>query len=81
MIAPLGTPEETFHLYDYLTTFIEGATLAHYTGDKDAKRAEIQTHLEAFDAEFIEPGVAGARRCSLSSRQARSPRTSSQRTF
>ncbi len=27
----LGTPEETFHLYAYLTTFIEGATLAHYT--------------------------------------------------
>lgn len=38
---PQGTPEETFHLYDYLTTFIEGATLAHYTGDKEAKAAEV----------------------------------------
>ncbi len=38
---PLGTPEETFHLYDYLMTFIEGATLAHYTGDRDAKAAEV----------------------------------------
>jgi cytochrome P450 len=55
---PLGTPEETFHLYDYLTTFIEGATLAHYTGDKDAKRAEIQAQLEAFDDEFLGPGIA-----------------------
>ncbi|MGI9623934.1 MAG: cytochrome P450 [Acidimicrobiales bacterium] len=55
---PLGTPEETFHLYDYLTTFIEGATLAHYTGDKAAKTLEIEAQLEAFDAEFLEPGIA-----------------------
>lgn len=55
---PLGTTEETFRLYDYMTTFIEGATLAHYTGDKDIKRAEIQAHLEAFDSEFLDPGVA-----------------------
>lgn len=34
---PLGTPEETHRLYDYLMRFIEGATLAHFTGDKDAK--------------------------------------------
>jgi cytochrome P450 len=54
---PLDTPEETFHLYDYLTTFIEGATLAHYTGDKDEKRAEIQAHLEAFDQEFLDPSI------------------------
>ena len=53
----LGTPEETFHLYDYLTTFIEGATLAHYTGDKEAKSALVQAHLEAFDREFLEPGI------------------------
>ena len=58
---PLGTPEETFHLYDYLTTFIEGATLAHYTGDKDAKAAEVLAHLEAFDEEFLHPGIARRR--------------------
>ena len=58
---PRGTPEETFHLYDYLGTFIEGATLAHYTGDKDAKVAEIQEHLDAFDQEFLAPGIARRR--------------------
>ena len=55
---PQGTPEETFRLYDYLTKFIEGATLAHYTGDKEAKIAEIEDALEAFDAEFLSPGMA-----------------------
>ena len=54
---PQGTPEETFHLYDYLTKFIEGATLAHYTGDKDAKVVEIEAALDAFDAEFLTPGM------------------------
>ncbi|MEM7287048.1 MAG: cytochrome P450 [Actinomycetota bacterium] len=58
---PKGTPEESFHLYDYLTTFIEGATLAHYTGDKDAKRDEVQAHLEAFDDEFLRDGIARRR--------------------
>ena len=54
---PQDTPEETFHLYDYLTTFIEGATLAHYTGDKEAQVVEIEAALEAFDAEFLTPGM------------------------
>lgn len=54
---PLGTPEETFHLYSYLMTFIEGATLAHHTGDKDAKRQEIQDALEAWDREFLTPSI------------------------
>ena len=54
---PEGTPEETFRLYDYLTTFIEGATLAHYTGDKEAKVVEIEAALDAFDAEFLTPGM------------------------
>ncbi len=52
-----GTADETFHLYSYLTTFIEGATLAHYTGDRDAKRAEVQAALEQFDEEFLAPGI------------------------
>ncbi len=46
---PLGTYEETDRLYDYLTSFIEGATLGFYTGDVDEKRAEIQEKLEDFD--------------------------------
>ena len=54
---PLGTADETFHLYSYLHTFIEGATLAHYTGDRDAKRAEVQAALERFDEEFLAPGI------------------------
>jgi cytochrome P450 len=54
---PLGTAEETFHLYSYMMRFIEGATLAHYTGDRDAKRAEVAAALEAFDAEFLRPSV------------------------
>lgn len=54
---PEGTPEETLELYSYLMLFIEGATLAHYTGDRDAKRAEVATALAAFDAEFLVPSI------------------------
>lgn len=54
---PLGTPEETFHLYDYLMQFIQGATLAHYTGDKEAKAAEIRQKLADFDVEFLAPSI------------------------
>ncbi len=54
---PEGTPDETFRLYDYLTTFIEGATLADYTGDRAAKAREIHDKLELFDAEFLTPGI------------------------
>jgi cytochrome P450 len=58
---PLGTPEETFQLYDYLMRFIEGATLAFYTGDREAKRAEVADKLAAFDAEFVQPSIARRR--------------------
>ena len=61
---PLGTPEETFHLYSYLMLFIEGATLGDFTGDRDAKRAEVAAALAAFDAEFLQPSIA-ARRSAL----------------
>ncbi len=54
---PLGTPDETRHLYDYLMRFIEGATLAHYTGDREAKRDEIAAKLSAFDDEFVTPSM------------------------
>ncbi len=54
---PLGTPEETFALYEFLTVFIEGATLAHYTGDQAAKAAEVSRALEAFDREFLAPSI------------------------
>lgn len=58
---PLGTPEETSRLYDYLKVFIEGATLAHYTGDRDAKRAEVAARVGDFDAEFVQPSMARRR--------------------
>jgi len=58
---PERTAEETFHLYSYLMLFIEGATLAHYTGNRDAKRAEVAAALAAFDGEFLEPSIARRR--------------------
>ena len=58
---PEGTPAETERLYGYLMRFIEGATLAHYTGDRDAKRAEVAEALAAFDAEFLVPSIARRR--------------------
>ena len=54
---PLGTVEETRRLYRYLMTFIEGATLAHYTGDRDAKRNEVAAELHLFDEEFVVPSI------------------------
>jgi cytochrome P450 len=58
---PLGTPEETHHLYSYMMRFIEGATLAHFTGDREAKRAEVAAALAAFDEEFLRPSAARRR--------------------
>lgn len=63
---PEGTPRETSRLFTYLMTFIEGATLAHYAGDRDAKRAEVREALAAFDVEFLRPSID--RRRSLISR-------------
>jgi len=58
---PKGTREETLHLYAYLMLFIQGATLAHATGDRDAKRAEVAAALDAFDVEFLAPSIARRR--------------------
>lgn len=58
---PEATPEETFHLYSYLMRFIEGATLAHYAGDREAKRAEVAEALDSFDREFLQPSIARRR--------------------
>ena len=54
---PLGTPDETRDLYRYLMLFIEGATLGFYTGDREAKAAEISEHLHRFDEEFVTPSI------------------------
>lgn len=58
---PQRTAEETAHLYRYLMLFIEGATLAHYTGDRQAKQAEVAAALTAFDQEFLQPSIARRR--------------------
>ena len=57
---PERTAEETSRLYAYLMLFIEGATLAHYTGDRQAKRAEVAAALAAFDEEFLRPSISPA---------------------
>jgi cytochrome P450 len=54
---PEGTAEETRHLYRYLMLFIEGATLGFYTGDREAKAAEIRADLHRFDEEFVTPSI------------------------
>lgn len=54
---PQGTADETRRLYASLMVFIEGATLAHYTGDRDAKRAEVASELHRFDLEFVTPSL------------------------
>lgn len=54
---PLGTPEETDRLYWFMMRFIEGATLAHYTGDREARRREVANALEDFDGEFLAPSI------------------------
>jgi cytochrome P450 len=58
---PRGTTEETMHLYSYLMLFIEGATLAHYTGDRAAKRDEVADALSRFDDEFLAPSISRRR--------------------
>jgi cytochrome P450 len=58
---PERSAEETARLYAYLMLFIEGATLAHYTGDRQAKRAEVAAALAAFDEEFLRPSITRRR--------------------
>lgn len=58
---PKGTAEETRRLYDYMMKFIEGATLAHSTKDKDEQRKIIARALEDWDAEFLAPSIARRR--------------------
>ncbi|MDA0633426.1 cytochrome P450 [Nonomuraea sp. MCN248] len=65
---PAGTAEETRRLYDYMMKFIEGATLAHSTKDKDEQRRVIARALEDWDAEFLAPSIA--RRRALLEREA-----------
>ncbi|MDE3203357.1 MAG: cytochrome P450 [Acidobacteriota bacterium] len=54
---PLGTPEETFRLYQQMMKLIEGATLTHSTRDHAEVSAEVRSALEDFDAEFVTPSL------------------------
>lgn len=65
---PLGTTEETARLYDYNARFIEGATMVHATGDREALRAAVAQALEDWDAEFLAPSAE--RRRALLAREA-----------
>ncbi|NWJ72621.1 cytochrome P450 [Pseudonocardia sp. ICBG1122] len=58
---PQGTAEETRRLYRYTMLFIEGATLAHATGDRDEVRARVRAALQDWDDEFLAPSVARRR--------------------
>ncbi len=58
---PQETAEETGRLYDYTMLFIEGATLAHSTLDKDERRVAIFAALEEWDREFLTPSIARRR--------------------
>ena len=65
---PDGTAEETARLHAYMMRFIEGATLAHATGDKAEKAREVARALDDWDAEFLTPSIA--RRRDLLAREA-----------
>lgn len=54
---PLGTPEETQRLYDYMQWFIKGATLSHSTEDKATVSERIRQALEEWDHEFLAPSI------------------------
>ncbi len=58
---PQGTPDETHRLYRYTMLFIEGATLAHATGDKAQLCERIRAGLDDWDAEFLQPAIARRR--------------------
>jgi cytochrome P450 len=58
---PEGTEEEWQRLFDYTMSFVEGATLAHSTLDRDERSRAIHDKLVRWDAEFLQPSVARRR--------------------
>jgi cytochrome P450 len=58
---PQGTAEETARLHRYLMLFVEGATLAHSTKDRDEQRRRVAAGLLDWDEEFLAPSVARRR--------------------
>lgn len=60
---PTGSAEESLRLYGLMMTFIEGATIANYLGDKAELEDKVRRALAEFDTEFF--GPSKARRMSL----------------
>ena len=58
---PQGDAEETRRLHGYVRYFIEGATLAHSTLDRDERSAAIAEQLGRWRADFLEPSIARRR--------------------
>ena len=50
-------PDQLERLHGQLLAFIDGARILHYVGDKEAKEREVAHALNAFDAEFVAPGI------------------------
>lgn len=50
-----GTAEETQRLYELMMTFIEGATIANYLGDKAELEGRVSAALADFETEFAGP--------------------------
>ncbi|MGY1694393.1 cytochrome P450 [Geodermatophilus sp. SYSU D00814] len=58
---PEGTAGGTARLHRYLLLFIEGATLAHSTKDRDEQRRRVAAGLLDWDEEFLAPSIARRR--------------------
>lgn len=52
-----GDADQLARLHAQLLAFIDGARILHYTGDRVAKEREVAEALDAFEREFVEPGV------------------------
>jgi cytochrome P450 len=55
---PLRNAKETERLHEYIEYFIEGAHLAHATGDRQERSAFIAEQLQLWKAEFLDPSIA-----------------------
>ncbi len=58
---PGSDAEETRRLHGYVRYFIEGATLAHSTLDRDERSAAIAEQLARWRVDFLDPSIARRR--------------------
>ncbi len=57
----IGDDDTTARLASYLLSFIDGARILHYVGDKEAKEREVAAALAAFEDEFVVPAIEARR--------------------